>query len=55
MNTSQDLKENVAATDWKLTEEIRSGVNQIFDDVGVPTYQNTPQIIHNPRVAAMRR
>jgi aryl-alcohol dehydrogenase-like predicted oxidoreductase len=55
MRNERELEENVAATDWKLTEEIRSGINQVFDDVGVPTYQNTPQIVHNPRVAAMRR
>ena len=55
MRNERDLDENVAATDWKLTDEIRSGINQIFDDVGVPTYQNTPQIVENPRVAAMRR
>ena len=55
MRNERELEENVAATDWKLTEEIRSGINQIFDEVGVPTYQNTPQITHNPRVAAMRQ
>ena len=55
MRNERELDENVAATDWKLTEEIRSGINQIFDDVGVPTYQNTPKIVENPRVAAMRR
>ena len=55
MRNERELEENVAATDWKLTEEIRSGVNQIFDEVEVPTYQNTPQIVENPRVAAMRR
>ena len=55
MRNERELEENVAATDWKLTEEIRSGVNQIFDEVGVPTYQNTPQIVENARVAAMRR
>ena len=55
MRNERELEENVAATDWKLTEEVRSEINQVFADVGVPTYQNTPQIIHNPRVAAMRR
>ena len=55
MRNERELEENVAATDWKLTEEIRSGINQVFAEVGVPTYQNTPQIVHNPRVAAMRQ
>ncbi len=55
MRNERELEENVAATDWGLTEEIRSGINQVFDEVGVPTYQNTPQIVQNPRVAAMRQ
>ncbi|MCY3571989.1 MAG: aldo/keto reductase [Chloroflexi bacterium] len=43
MRNERELEENVAATDWKLNEEIRTGINEIFDDVGVPTYQNAPQ------------
>ncbi|MYA02811.1 MAG: aldo/keto reductase [Chloroflexi bacterium] len=45
MRNERELEENVAATDWKLNEEIRIGINEIFDDVGVPTYQNAPQAI----------
>ncbi|MXX48511.1 MAG: aldo/keto reductase [Chloroflexi bacterium] len=45
MRNERELEENVAATDWKLNEEIRTGINEIFDDVGVPTYQNAPQAI----------
>ena len=45
MRNERELEENVAATDWKLTEEIRTAINEIFDDVGVPTYQNAPQAI----------
>ena len=45
MRNERELEENVAATDWKLNEEIRNGINEIFDDVGVPTYQNAPQAI----------
>jgi len=45
MRNERELEENVAATDWKLNEEIRTGINEIFEDVGVPTYQNAPQAI----------
>jgi aryl-alcohol dehydrogenase-like predicted oxidoreductase len=45
MRNERELEENVAATDWKLNEEIRSGINEIFEQVGVPTYQNAPQAI----------
>ncbi len=55
MRNERELEENVAATDWKLTEEIRSGINQIFEDVGVPTYQNTPQVVQVARATGARR
>ncbi|MXY87184.1 MAG: aldo/keto reductase [Chloroflexi bacterium] len=45
MRNERELEENVAATDWKLNEEIRTGINEIFEEVGVPTYQNAPQAI----------
>ena len=45
MRNERELEENVAATDWKLNEEIRTNINEIFDEVGVPTYQNHPQAI----------
>ena len=55
MRNERELEENVAATDWKLTEEIRSGINQIFDEVGVPTYQNLDQVVHVNRATGARR
>lgn len=54
MRNERELEENVAATDWKLTEEIRSGINQIFSEVGVPTYQNLDQVIHVARATGRR-
>ena len=45
MRNERELEENVAATDWTLNEEIRTAINEIFDEVGVPTYQNAPQAI----------
>ena len=55
MRNEQELEENVAATDWKLTDEIRNGVNQIFAEVGVETFQNTPQVIHVARATGRSR
>ena len=54
MRNEQELEENVAATDWKLTDEIRNGINQIFADVGVETYQNTPQALYAVRATGRR-
>ena len=54
MRNEQELEENVAATDWKLTDDIRNGINQIFADVGVETYQNTPQVLYALRAVGRR-
>ena len=54
MRNEQELEENVAATDWKLTDEIRNGINEIFADVGVETYQNTPQVLYALRAVGRR-
>ncbi len=54
MRNERELEENIAATDWKLTEEIRSGINEIFDDIGVPTYQNFDQVVHAARATGAR-
>ena len=45
MRNERELEENVAATDWKLNEEIRTAINEIFEEVGAPTYQNAAQAI----------
>lgn len=55
MRNERELEENVAAADWKLTDEIRNQINQIFTDVGVPTYQNTPQVLHALRATSRSR
>ena len=39
---TRELEENVAASDWRLTDEIRNAVNQIFTDVGVYHPQQHP-------------
>ena len=40
-----ELKENVAAVEWVLDEDIREEINAVFSDEGVPTHINTDQAI----------
>ena len=40
-----ELKENVAAVDWKLNDEIREEILSVFVDEKVPTHVNTDQAI----------
>lgn len=45
MRNPRELKENVAAVDWRLTSEDRATIDQIFADEGVPTYFDAEQAI----------
>lgn len=45
MRNKQELQENVAAADWRLSDEIRSQIDQIFEEEQVPTYIDTAQAI----------
>ncbi len=40
-----ELEENVAAVDWKLTDEERTEIDRIFAEEGVPTYVDAPQAV----------
>ena len=40
-----ELKENVAAVEWVLDEDIREEINAVFSDEGVPTHIDTDQAI----------
>ena len=40
-----ELEENVAAVDWKLTDEERAEIDRIFAEEGVPTYVDAPQAV----------
>ena len=39
-----ELKENVAAADWRLTDGDREEIDRIFAEEDVPTHANSPQI-----------
>ena len=41
----RELRENVAAADWRLTDEDRVEIDAIFAEEGVPTYADTPQAV----------
>ena len=40
-----ELKENVAAADWKLSADVREDIDAIFSEESVPTHVNTDQAI----------
>ena len=43
MRNEKELKENVAATQWRLTPEDRATIDRIFEEEGCPTYRDYPQ------------
>lgn len=43
MRNERELAENVAAADWRLTDDDRQAIDQIFESVGVPTYVDAKQ------------
>ena len=43
MRNEHELKENVAAADWRLTEADRAEIDRIFAEEGVPTYVDAEQ------------
>ena len=45
MRNSRELAENVAATDWRLSDEDRAEIDRVFADEGVPTHVDTPQAV----------
>lgn len=40
-----EMAENIKATEWKLTAEIRSEIDRIFDEEGCPNFKNVPQAL----------
>jgi aryl-alcohol dehydrogenase-like predicted oxidoreductase len=48
MRNEQELKENVAAVEWQLSSEERTEIDRVFEEEGVPTYIDEPQLLHAP-------
>ena len=48
MRNEQEVIENVAAADWRITDEIRADIDQVFAEEGVPTYSDSPQALYPP-------
>ena len=42
---TEELKENVAAVEWRLSAEERQEIDTIFAEAGVPTHADTAQIV----------
>jgi aryl-alcohol dehydrogenase-like predicted oxidoreductase len=45
MRNEKELKENVAAGNWKLTPDDRAEIDRIFAEEGVPTYVDAEQAV----------
>jgi aryl-alcohol dehydrogenase-like predicted oxidoreductase len=43
MRNDRELAENVASTDWRLSDEDRAAIDRIFAEEGCPTYEDYPQ------------
>jgi aryl-alcohol dehydrogenase-like predicted oxidoreductase len=43
IRNKQELQENVAAADWRLTDEIRCEIDRVFEEEGVPMYVGAEQ------------
>jgi len=46
MRNEKELKENVAATEWRLTAEDRSAIDRVFEEEGVSTHFDAPQELY---------
>ena len=49
MRNEQELRENIAAAEWQLSSDDRAEIDRIFEEEGVPTYINEPQLLQSPR------
>jgi aryl-alcohol dehydrogenase-like predicted oxidoreductase len=45
VRNERELQEDIRAVDWKLTDDVRSEVDRIFEEEGVPTYVDAPQAV----------
>ena len=45
VRNERELKENVAAVDWKLSEATRNEIDAVFAEEGVTTHVDTDQAI----------
>ena len=45
VRNERELKENVAAVEWKLPTDIREEIDALFVEENVPTHVNTDQAI----------
>ena len=49
MRNERELAENVAATDWRLSDDDRATIATILNEEGVPSHLDSPQALGNPR------
>ena len=44
MRNERELEENIAAVDWRLSEDDRAEIDRVFAEEGVPTYADASQM-----------
>jgi aryl-alcohol dehydrogenase-like predicted oxidoreductase len=45
MRNLHELEENVAAADWRLSDQDKADIDRIFEEEGVPTYRDAAQAL----------
>jgi len=45
VRNQRELRENIAAVDWKLAQEDKQEIDRLFEEEGVPTYIDAPQAV----------
>ncbi len=45
MRNERELRENIQAADWKLTDSVKEEIDRIFEEEGAPTYRGAPQAV----------
>ena len=45
VRNERELQEDIRAVDWKLTDDVRSELDRIFQEEGVPTYVDASQAV----------
>ena len=49
MRNERELAENIAAADWRLSDDDRATIAAILEEEGVPSHIDSPQALGNPR------
>lgn len=45
MRDARELAENIAAVEWRLSDEDRAEIDRVFAEAGVPTHVDSPRAV----------